>query len=239
MTILASVRDLRRAAVAVPCKIVDDLVPIDLCCAGQQLPPAPVICKLTGIRPTSAPVDSGVSDYRTGARLQALPSLQLGSDVRRILDERGAPWNDFEPLESADDHDRVHPHGLCSAGDPLLTDSPRSRRDRRGQHPMRRKLVRLVFVAQCVWLVLFVDDRATVLLEVARTMCAVSWSRVNRTMSSLCRSPESAITGPSSSRNEAPYRRLEGDASTYTSRTPAWAYMWGRDVNPDGPAPSG
>jgi hypothetical protein len=32
---------------------------------------------------------------------------------------------------------------------------------------MRRKLIRLVFFAQCVWLVLFVDDRATVLLEVA------------------------------------------------------------------------
>jgi len=47
VTIPASLRDLRSPLAAVSCKIGAERFALYLCCAGQQLPSARVICKLT------------------------------------------------------------------------------------------------------------------------------------------------------------------------------------------------
>lgn len=47
VTIPASLRDLLSPLAAVSCKIGAERFALYLCCAGQQPPPAPVICKLT------------------------------------------------------------------------------------------------------------------------------------------------------------------------------------------------
>lgn len=50
VTIPASLRDLRSPLAAVSCKIGAERFALYLCCAGQQLPSARVICKLTPVR---------------------------------------------------------------------------------------------------------------------------------------------------------------------------------------------